>query len=350
MTNRIRIRKPFDRHAHLRRDQMLTTVLPYTLRWCAGAVAMGNLGQEFETSTIARAIAYREQILAQIPPGRDFKLAMTCYLTDRINAEEVVRGYEEGVWDAVKLMFAGPDGTTGAKNGVQDLLGRYPIFAAMEKAGIPLLGHWETVLPDIDLFDREIRSIECDLAPIVKAFPGLRIVVEHITDGRSADFVIAAGDNVFATVTPHHLLVNRNFMFDRGLMCPVNYCKPVPKREWHRQHICEIVTSGHPRFGDGTDSAPHDEAAKSRPCGCDAGIFLPKAVEMYATVFDQHHALERLEAFLSTNFLDLYRAEPSTETITLERTPCRVPEKIGNIPVFMGGRAFPWSLVEPRAA
>jgi dihydroorotase len=215
----------------------------------------------------------------------------------------------------------------------------------MERAGIPLLGHFEAVEPDIDEFDREIVSLERDVQPLLTAFPGLRVVFEHITDGRVAAFIEGTSHLICATVTAHHLMINRNAMFAGG-MNPLHYCKPVPKREESRLRLRRHVTSGNRKFGAGTDSAPHDESAKARPCGCAAGIFTaPCAVELYATVFDEDNALDNLGPFLSENFVELYGMKPSAETMTIERTPFEVPEKVGGVRVFKGGETLPWRLV-----
>jgi dihydroorotase len=328
---------------------MLKLVLPCTLRQrVIGSVIMGNLVYPNQTSTIEKAIAYKKEIVSALPPGSDYDPRMTLYLTDHISPEEVVRGFEEGVWFAVKLYMAdqnGEGGTTGSQHGVRNLLGRYRVLEAMEKNRIPLLGHFEAVEEPVDEFDREIVSVDRDLMPILRTFPDLPVVVEHITDSRTAE-IVASGyhKNLYATVTAHHLMINRNAMF-RGGMNPDRYCKPVPKREEHRVKIRQIVTSGNKRFGAGTDSAPHDESAKARCCGCAAGIFTPYAVEHYAAVFDEDDALQHLCPFMSENFLDIYGVVPSQEMMTLERKPQEVPFKIGSVPVFRGGTVIPWTLV-----
>ncbi len=350
--NTITIRRWFDRHLHVRDGKMLQTVLPCTLNQRAtGAVIMGNLPNPDETSTISKTVAYRDRIKACIPEGSDFKPCMTCYLTDHISPEEVVQGYEEGVWCAVKLYMAnqqGQGGTTGSQHGVKDLEGRYPVFKAMEKKGIPLLGHFEAVEEEVDEFDREIVSVERDLKPILNRFRGMPVVFEHLTDARAADFVAEADYNIQATVTAHHLMVNRNAMFWGG-MNPGYFCKPVPKREEHRLRVRKYVTSGNRRFGAGTDSAPHDdmnEHKKSRCYGCAAGIFTARdAVELYTTVFDEDDAKVHLEPFLSENFVELYGMKVSTEMMTVERTPHLIPPKVGPVHVFKGGMTLPWTLV-----
>lgn len=349
--NTITIPRWFDRHLHIRKGEMLKNVFPCTLKQHAtGAVIMGNHDYPDEISTITKAVAYREEIESCIPSGYDFKPRMTLYLTDNITPGEVVRGFEEDAWCAVKMYLTaqgGIGGTTGSSSAVKDLKGRYPVFEAMEKKGIPLLGHFEAVEKDIDEFDREIVSVERDLQPIMKSFPSLPIVFEHVTDGRAADFITDASNNIQATVTAHHLLINRNAMFWGG-MNSGHYCKPVPKREWHRQRIRWHITKGpkRERYGAGTDSAPHDEEVKSRCYGCKAGIFTaPRAVEMYVTAFEEENALEHVGQFLSENFLSLYGMKVSSEMMTIERSPREVPEKVGNVQVFLGGTTLSWKVV-----
>ncbi len=348
-TNTVIIPRWFDRHLHIRSGPMLRAVLPYTLaQQAAGAVIMGNLPDPYQTSRIYKARNYTKEIQKAIPRDSDFKVRMTCYLTDRITPEEVVTGYRQGSWRAVKLYMAdqeGKGGTTGSYHGVRDLLGRYKVFEAMEREGIPLLGHFEAVEGDVDEFDREIVSLERDVIPLLRAFPGLITVYEHLTDGRVADFVAQVDHPMYATVTAHHLMINRNAMFSGG-MNPGHYCKPVPKREEHRLRVRKHVTSGNRRFGAGTDSAPHGDAAKSQCYGCAAGIFTaPAAVEMYTTVFDEDGALNHLGAFLSENFLNIYGMQVSLEMMTIKREPLRVTPSVGHIPVFMGGKELPWTLI-----
>lgn len=345
--NSVTIPRWFDRHLHIRDGEMMKTVLPCTLKQRAtGAIIMPNLADPI--STIEKAKAYRERIRALLN-GSDFVPCLTLYLTDHTDPEEVVRGFEEGVWRAVKLYMAnqkGQGGTTGSAHGVKNLLGRYQVFEAMEKHKIPLLGHFEAVEKDVDEFDREIVSVDRDLEPILRSFPGLPVVFEHLTDGRAADFVAEVDRNIQATVTAHHLMINRNVMFWGG-MNPGNYCKPVPKRETHRARVRQYVTSGNRRFGAGTDSAPHDESMKSRCYGCAAGIFTsPTAVELYTMAFDEDNALEYLGPFLSENFLKLYGLEVSSETMTIERGTLVVPQKVGGVQVFKGGSELPWRLVD----
>lgn len=347
--NEIIIPRWFDRHLHIRDGGMLKIVLPCTLNQRAtGAVIMGNLEYPDRTSTIEKATSYAKRIMSVLPDDSDFVPCMTLYLTDDISPEEVVRGYKKGAWQAVKLYMTNQDGkggTTGSHAGVRNLLGRYKVFEAMEKAGIPLLGHFEAVEYEVDEFDREIVSLDRDLIPLLKAFPELPIVFEHITDGRAADFVAEAKHNLYATVTAHHLMINRNAMFTDG-MNPVSYCKPVPKKEKHRLRVRKHVTSGNPRFGAGTDSAPHSIEAKSRCCGCAAGIFTaPIAVELYTQAFAEDNALQHLGPFLSENFLHLYGMSVSKEMMIIRREDYVVPRMVGPISVFMRGKTLQWKLV-----
>jgi len=347
-TDSITVPRWFDRHLHIRDGDMMKTVLPYTMlnQLARGAVIMPNLHEPI--TTIERARAYEQRIRALIPPGTDFEPRMTLYLTDDITPEEVVEGFEAGAWWAVKLYMSnqqGRGGTTGSAHGVKDLLGRYKVFEDMGRAGIPLLGHFEAVEDDVDEFDREIRSVDRDLEPLLRNFPALNVVFEHLTDGRAADFVAEVDHPIYATVTAHHLMLNRNALF-RGGLNPVHWCKPVFKRDDHRRKVRAYVTSGNYRFGAGTDSAPHDESAKSRCYGCAAGIFTaPIAVELYTTVFDEDDALKHLGNFLSRNFLGIYGMETSRETMTIKREPLVVPQKVGPVQVFMGGTTLPWKFV-----
>lgn len=349
MENTVTIPRWFDRHLHGREGEKLRLVLPKTInQLVTGALFMPNLTEPI--TTIERAVSYLREIGLLINRS-DFQICLAFYLTDDSSPEVVVEGFKRGLWKAVKLYMAnrkGHGGTTGSSHGVRDLVGRYPVFSAMEKHGIPLLGHFEAVEEDVDEFDREVVSMERDLFPVLKAFPDLQVVFEHLTDGRCASFVAGTESLVYATVTPHHLMINRNAMFmwdGKTGMNPAHYCKPVPKREEHRKAVRRHVTSGNPRFGAGTDSAPHYENVKAVCYGCAAGIFnAPAALEMYTTVFDQDEALDHLGNFLSVNFLNLYGMEVSKGTITLERGHTVVPRNVGDVPVFMGGKILPWRI------
>jgi dihydroorotase len=346
--NSVTIPRWFDRHLHIRDEKMMRAVLPATLNQRAtGAVIMPNLLEPI--TTVNRALAYQDRIMGIVKDfGSDFEPCMTLYLTDKISPQEVVDGFKQGAWRAVKLYMAnqkGQGGTTGSAHGVKDLIGRYHVFEAMQKHKIPLLGHFEAVEEDVDEFDREIISVERDLKPMLRSFPELRVVFEHLTDGRAAEFVAEVEHNIRATVTAHHLMINRTAMFWGG-MNPGHYCKPVPKREAHRQKVRQYVTSGHPRFGAGTDSAPHDVSKKTLCYGCAAGIFTaPVAVELYTTVFDEDNALGYLGSFLSVNFLNFYGVTASLEMMKVERRDCIVPKSIHDVEVFKGGKVLPWKLV-----
>lgn len=359
-----RIRRWFDRHHHLRRLKMLLLVLRYILQQQAtGAVIMGNLPDPFQTSTIERTIAYTKEIEwaiavleEELEQKFDFNPRMTCYLTDGITPDEIEEGFRRGVWCAAKLYMAdqnGEGGTTGSRHGVRNLRGLYPVFERMQKIGMPLLGHFEAVEKNVDEFDREIVSGDRDLLPVVKTFPGLIICVEHVTDSRMANIVaeLPPSYRIYATVTPQGMMLNRNDLFWGGLN-PINYCKPVPKREEHRLAIRKYVTSGNKRFGAGTDSAPHDEEAKRRPCGCAAGIFsAPNAVELYTTIFEEDGAPDEfLQAFLSENFVEIYGMKPSDEYMIIDPIEFEVPATVGGpefvnlVHVLRGGTKLPWKL------
>ncbi len=356
----ITIPRWFDRHLHIRQGEMLGTVLPQTLaQQAAGAVIMPNTSPPI--STIERAISYRKHIVSvsekffsKSGPNQsrdiEFRPRLTCYLTDTITPDEVETGFKEKIWCAGKFYPARPDGsggTTNASHGVKNFEGLFPVIERMEKIGMPFLGHFESVRPEVDIFDREIKAFEEYAVPLFYKFPELKIVWEHVTDGRTVDFITTflTTTKLYATITAHHLVMNRNAIFEGGLN-PGHYCLPVAKREEDRLKLVKAITSGNPRFGAGTDSAPHDVLNKSRCYGCAAGIFTaPCAVELYAKVFDEENALEHFGNFMSRNFLEIYGMEPSAEMMTLERKEWRVPEMIGNIPVFWGGKTLPWKLV-----
>ena len=347
MSHQIIVPRWFDRHLHIREGEMMAKVLPCTISQRAtGALIMPNLAEP--VSNTVRALSYLSSIQDLIPPGSDFKPKLALYLTDDISPSEVVSGFQTGLWAAVKLYLAdkkGSGGTTNSSHGVRYLPGRYPVFAAMEKYKIPLLVHGELPESEVDEFDREIDFVYRELIPLLEAFPALPVVFEHVTDSRAAEIIAEHPANIRATVTAHHLMLSRNALFRSGLN-PGHWCKPVLKREEHRLKIRKLVTSGHLRFGAGTDSAPHDLSKKTLCHGCAAGIFTaPIAVELYATVFEEDGALKNLGAFLSENFLSFYGMKASTEMMTLRKVLWRVPEKIGNIPVFRGGTELSWKLV-----
>ena len=330
------IRKPDDWHVHLRDGEMLQKVAPYTARQFARAIVMPNLVPPVTSVEAARD--YRKRILEVTPPG--FTPLMTCYLTDRTSPDEVARGHSEGVWVAAKLYPAGA--TTNSDSGVTDIRNIYPVLAQMEKIGMVLCVHGEVTDPEVDVFDREAVFIDRVLTHIVSDFPELKIVLEHITTRDAVEFV--AGGRVAATITPQHLVINRNAMFAGGLR-PHAYCLPVAKREEHRLAVRRAAVSGSPNIFLGTDSAPHARHAKESACGC-AGIFnAPFALESYATVFEEEEALDRFEAFASVNGARFYDLPVNEETVTLERWTVQVPEEIDGIVPFQAGESMRWRLL-----
>ena len=329
------IRKPDDWHVHLRDGEMLRRVAPYTARQFARAIVMPNLVPPVTTLEAARD--YRKRILDVAPSG--FTPLMTSYLTDDTDPDEIARGREEGVWIAAKLYPAGA--TTNSASGVTDIKNIHPTLARMERIGMVLCVHGEVTDPDVDIFDREAVFIEKVLSRLVKDFPGLKIVLEHITTAQAVDFVAGTGPQVGATITPQHLVINRNALFAGGLR-PHAYCLPVAKREKHRLAVVRAATSGWDNIFLGTDSAPHARQAKESACGC-AGIFnAPFALESYATVFEQENALDRFEAFASINGARFYGLPVNEETVTLERAKIEVPNDIDGLVPFHAGETLPW--------
>ena len=315
--------RPDDWHVHLRDDAMLAAVLPDTARQFARAIAMPNLKPPVRT--VADAAAYRARILAALPAGLDFTPLMTLYLTDNTAPEEIIRARESGFVQAVKYYPAGA--TTNADSGVTDIARVQAALEAMQEAGLPLLLHGEVTDPEVDVFDREAVFIERHLTRLLRDFPKLKIVLEHITTRQAAEFVAAAPSTVAATVTVHHLLYNRNAMFKGGIR-PHMYCLPVLKREQHRQALVAAATSGNPKFFLGTDSAPHALGAKETACGC-AGIYSAHAaIELYAEAFEDAGALDRLEAFASFFGADFYGLPRHTDTLTLRRESWTVPASL----------------------
>jgi dihydroorotase len=330
------IRRPDDWHVHLRDGEMLQIVAPYTARQFARAIVMPNLVPPI--TTVEAATSYRDRIVAAA--GEGLTPLMTCYLTDTISPDEVARGFDKGVWIAAKLYPAGA--TTNSDNGVTDIRNIYPSLARMEKIGMVLCVHGEVTDPNVDIFDREAAFIERVLAKLVKDFPNLKIVFEHITTGDAVEFVNRSL-RVAATITPHHLHINRNALFAGGLR-PHAYCLPVAKREKHRLAVRKAAISGSPKFFLGTDSAPHAREAKESACGC-AGIFNAAfALESYATVFDEEDALGRFEAFASLNGPRFYGLPPNEATITLRRADVQVPDEIHGVVPFHAGETLRWRL------
>jgi dihydroorotase len=334
------IRRPDDWHVHLRDGDMLEAVAGHTARQFARAIVMPNLAPP--VISVAAAEAYRTRILAALPRRSGFTPLMTCYLVDHAPPAEIVRGFEGGVWAAAKLYPA--HATTNSADGVTDVRTLSPALEAMQRIGMPLLVHGEATDPEVDVFDREAVFIERVLAPLVRDFPALKIVFEHITTADAAAFVEGAGPNLAATVTPHHLVINRNALFEGGLR-PHAYCLPVAKRERHRKAVRRAAVSGSAKFFLGTDSAPHTVSAKESACGC-AGIFnAPFALETYATVFEEEGALERLEAFASENGPRFYGLPLNKGQVVLERAPVTVPEMVSGVVPFLAGQRLAWRFV-----
>lgn len=335
------IRRPDDWHVHLRDGDMLNAVANHTARQFARAIVMPNLSPP--VTTVAAAEAYRQRIVAAVDPALDFTPLMTCYLTDDIDPAEVSRGFQEGVFTACKLYPA--NATTNSSHGVTDAKNIYPVFAEMERIGMPLLIHGEVTDADIDIFDREAVFIERTLRDVVANFPALKVVFEHITTKDAVDFVMAGPQTLAATITPHHLEFNRNAMFQGGIR-PHYYCLPVAKREEHRLALRKAATSGSTKFFLGTDSAPHVVGAKESSCGC-AGIYnAPHALESYLTVFEEENAVEHFEAFASENGPNFYGLPLNEQKIALKRSTLQVPETLAaagsHVVLHHAGETLQW--------
>jgi len=330
--NQITLLQPDDWHVHLRDGEALQHTVAATARSFARAIVMPNLKPPVVDS--AAALAYRERILAVVPAGVPFEPLMTLYLTDATKVEEIARANASGVVKALKYYPAGA--TTNSENGVTRIDKVYPVLEAMADSGMPLLLHGEVTDAAIDIFDREKVFIDSILVPLIQRYPTLKIVLEHITTSHAAQFVKDAGPQVGATVTAHHLLYNRSDMLAGGIR-PHLYCLPILKRSTHQQALIDAVTSGHPRFFLGTDSAPHSRHLKEHPCGC-AGCFTAHAaLELYAEVFEQAGALDKLEGFASLHGADFYGLPRNTRRVTLEKAPWSVPADF----VFGADRVVP---------
>ena len=335
------IRRPDDWHVHLRDGDMLRSVVDATARQFARAIVMPNLDPP--VTTVAAALAYRDRIIAALPAGRAFTPLMTAYLTDHTDPAELERGFAEGVFTAAKLYPS--HATTNSAHGVSDVQGLSKVLEAMQRIGLPLLVHGEVTAPHVDIFDREAQFIETVLRPMIAGFPDLRVVLEHITTEQAVNFVSESGPNVAATITPHHLVINRNAMFEGGFR-PHHYCLPVAKREVHRLALRRAATGGDPTFFLGTDSAPHRFGDKEAACGC-AGIFnAPTALEVYAQVFEDEGALTRFEAFASENGPRFYRLPLNPDFVVLRKVEWRVPDRIGAgadaVVPFQAGATLGW--------
>ncbi len=344
MTDTLTIRRPDDWHLHFRDGEMLKLVAPYTARQFKRAIVMPNLVPP--VTTVAAAESYRTRILDAVGPDSDFEPLMTAYLTDTIDPDEVARGFETGVFTACKLYPAGA--TTNSASGVTDIRKIDAVLLRMAEIGMPLLVHGEVVSADIDIFDREKVFLERILAPTLERFPDLKVVLEHITTKDSVDFVKAGGDTLAATITAHHLRIDRNDMLVGGIR-PHLYCLPVAKRRLHKEALREVVTTGSEKFFLGTDSAPHARSAKESACGC-AGIFsAPVALESYAQTFEELECLDKLEGFASEHGPRFYGLPLNESTVTLERSWLDVPASLdpqgADLTPFHAGERLNWRLL-----
>lgn len=346
--HRLSLRRPDDWHLHLRTGAMLRAVLPFSARQMGRAIVMPNLVPPVED--VARAESYRREIAEALPAGSRFRPLMTAYMTDRTDPDEIARGFHAGVFTAVKLYPQ--HATTNSAHGVTDIRNIHPVLERMQAIGMPLLIHGEVTDADVDIFDREAVFVDRVLAPLLRDFPELRVVLEHATTEEAVAFVRHHGPSgrIGCTITAHHLMINRSSIFAGGIR-PHLYCLPIAKREKHRLALRRAATGGEPWFFLGTDSAPHPIGAKEAACGC-AGIFTaPSAIELYAQVFDEEGALDRLEAFASLNGPAFYRMAPNEDRIVLERSGHIVPDVLdidGRDAVlpFRSGERLDWRLVD----
>lgn len=339
----VTIRRPDDWHVHLRDGAVLADTVRHTAQHFGRAIVMPNLLPP--VTKAAMAVAYRERILAALPSGSDFQPLMTCYLTDDSDPMEVIGGFVDGIWVAAKLYPA--HATTNSQHGVTSLRRIGRVLEVMERAGMPLLVHAEVTGPDVDIFDREEVFIDRVLEPLLRERRRLRVVIEHVTTEEGVDLVRRYAPRVAATITPHHLVLNRNALFEGGLR-PHHYCLPVVKRERHRKALRAAAASGEYCFFLGTDSAPHAIATKESDCGC-AGIFnAPTALQIYAQVFAEEDALDNLQAFASLNGPRFYGVAPSEQRITLSESPSRVVDRValgeGRVVVFGAEKPLAWSI------
>ena len=343
--NKLTITRPDDWHLHLRDGAMMQAVLPYSAADFGRAIVMPNLVPP--VTTTAQALAYRERILHALPKGADFMPLMVLYLTEQTDPEDVRAGFETGLIHAVKLYPAGA--TTNSASGVKDISKVMPVLEVMADIGMPLCVHGEVTDEAIDIFDREAVFIDKVLDPLGRRLPSLRVVFEHITTKQAVDYVSQASRSLAATITTHHLMINRNAYLAGGIK-PHYYCLPVAKREIHRKALVAAAVSGDPRFFLGTDSAPHTDPAKLQPCGC-AGIFTaPNTMACLAQVFEEEEALDKLEGFTSLHGPQFYRLPPNDKTMTLMRKsePVDVPAPVetpdGAVTIFDPLRPIYWQV------
>lgn len=335
----VTLTRPDDWHCHLRDDSALATTVPHTAARFGRAIVMPNLNPP--VTTVAMAEAYAQRILAAVPAGHNFTPLMTLYLTDAMQGDEISRAADSPWLHACKLYPAGA--TTNSASGVSQIANISRVLEAMQQHQLPLLVHGEVTDPDVDVFDREQVFIDRHLIPLCRDFPELRIVLEHITTREAVDFVTAAGPNIAATITPQHLLLNRNAMLVGGIQ-PHHYCLPVLKRELHRQALLQAAISANPKFFLGTDSAPHEQQRKENACGC-AGIYSAHAaIEFYTEIFATADALDRLEGFASFFGADFYRLPRNKQTITLTRQAWTIP---GYYAYSDNGRLIPFQANKP---
>jgi dihydroorotase len=337
------ITRPDDWHIHVRNGAILKTVLPHTARQFARAIIMPNLKPP--VTTVAEALVYQQEILQAVPAGINFTPLMTLYLTTATKISEIQKAAESDHVYAFKLYPAGA--TTNSESGVADIHAIYPLLAELEKLDIPLLIHGETTDTDCDIFDRERVFIDTSLTDIAKNFPSLRIVLEHVTTSEAVQFVIASGNNIAATITPQHLLYNRNALFAGGIR-PHYYCLPIIKREHHRLALVKAATSGNPKFFLGTDSAPHITSLKETSCGCAGCYSAYAALELYAEIFERAGALNKLEGFASFFGADFYRLPRNSDTVTLEKTTWSIPlfygENDNTVTPLKAGEELSWKM------
>ncbi|OYX18394.1 MAG: dihydroorotase [Rhodobacterales bacterium 32-66-9] len=344
--HRITLHRPDDWHLHLRDGAMLRAVLPESARHFARAIVMPNLVPP--VVTLADAMAYRQRILANLPPGMSFEPLMTLYLTEGTDPSDVERAAASGLVKAVKLYPAGA--TTNSQSGVRNLDKVMPVLAAMARIGLPLCTHGEVTDPQVDIFDREAVFIDTVLDPLRRRLPELRVVMEHVTTEEGVAYAAEGGDRLAATITTHHLIINRNHILAGGIR-PHYYCLPVAKREKHRLALRKAATSGSPRYFLGTDSAPHVDALKEQACGCAGCFTAPNTLSLLAHVFEEEEALDRLEGFVSRHGPAFYGLPANNGTIRLEKRaePCVWPEKIasdaGPVTVFNPGFPVYWHVV-----
>ncbi len=340
--NQLTITQPDDWHLHLRDGEALTSVAPFTAKQFARAIIMPNLNPP--VTTVVMAVEYLDRILAAVE-GSDFEPLMTLYLTDNTSPDEIIAARKSCFIKGLKLYPAGA--TTNSDAGVTDIRNCDAALEEMQKSGLPLLIHGEVTDPQVDVFDRESVFIDKILQPLRQRFPELKIVFEHITTKEAADFVLQSGDNIGATITPQHLLFNRNALFQGGLQ-PHNYCLPVLKRDIHQQALLAVIRSGNNKFFLGTDSAPHAKHKKESACGC-AGIFSAHAaIEIYTSIFEQQGALDKLEAFASFNGPDFYGLPRNSKTITLIKEEWQIPDEYplgaDKLVPFLAGQTINWKL------